>query len=229
MINKLAIIISILIVTSPIYSQSQKMAKLYTRYGVVIYGNIISIGEETVEYEQIFKDGKAEMWTVLKNTIYILIDENGLTLISNPELAEEYSEGAKRLVNKGIITEEKLDSLFITESELSKSSILKAPPIVRDYLKARVSNPDGEIGTAFFDIGTILPFDVPSGTERINNIFVAVGIPMSEQITISGGFQRSWSSNKDESLSNGSETFPAEGGSFSFQSFSMNIRFYIGR
>ena len=229
MIKQLAILISILLVTSPIYSQSQKMAKLYSIYGVIIYGNIISIGEEAVEFEQIDIDGKTQMWTLIRETIYLLIDENGSTLISNPELAEKYFERAKRLVKQGVITDENLESLIIAESELSESSNLKTPPIVQDYLKAKVFNPDGEIGTAFIDVGTILPLSVPSGTARVNNIFVAVGIPMSEQITIFGGIQRFSTSFKDEVVDLGFDNFVLKRESFSYNAISVKLRFYIGK
>ena len=179
---------------------SQEKATLYTRYGTISTGFILSMENNSLQFESIGEEGYSETYEVLFLTIYLLITDNDKILIHNPELKEEFESHG---------TKSPIDSMASTLAD--KTLIDNYSQILPDIKVVRAFNPDGEVGTAFIDLGAIQQLgDDP----KTRNIFALVVVPLSKKATLIGGFQRA-------STSFGNE-------SFGVNAVTLKIRLYIG-
>ena len=218
MIKRISIIIGILIIVNPLYSQSQKWAKLYTIHGAIIYGRIISVEPEIINFEQVDIKGKTKEWKVPRSNIFKLVDENGIILVSNPELEDIYLERFKRLVKMGIITEEELGPIAESDSKISEHKLDETPFTIHF---SQVDNPDGDVGTFFVDVGSSFFFggesDMGDVLKEDNNFNIGIGVPLSNSTTLFGEYQRVTSSTEVLNIKS----------SFSVNTLSVKLRFYF--
>ena len=168
-------ILLMLLMSSYIMAQ-EKTAKLYYKTGYVAKGEIIEIRRYFVKFKEIFDDGTSKTTSFRKRDIYLLTDSEGEVRISNPSLKRVF---------------ESMKNRNFTE-------------IRKNDFNSNI-NPDGIVGSLFIDLGVGSTLSeegqaasnselegnfIQSETASTQDFSIAFGLPVSEYITIFGGYQR---------------------------------------
>ncbi|TFB09802.1 hypothetical protein E3V36_05640 [Candidatus Marinimicrobia bacterium MT.SAG.2] len=83
--NVICIHVFLLMILTPLQAQSQELAKIYFKSGIVVEGIIVKIDEDSIIFREIQDSGEFYEWTVNKSRIFKLLSKSGEVLILNGE------------------------------------------------------------------------------------------------------------------------------------------------
>jgi len=83
--NVICIHVFLLMILTPLQAQSQELAKIYFKSGIVVEGIIVKIDEDSIIFREIQDSGEFYEWTVNKARIFKLLSKSGEVLILNGE------------------------------------------------------------------------------------------------------------------------------------------------
>ena len=91
----ISIYISLFLIFSPLQAQSKGRAKLYTKTGTIVGGNIIKIEENSIIFAELLNTGKLREQKVPNSMIYKLISPSGEVLIENVAFESEFKSNVE--------------------------------------------------------------------------------------------------------------------------------------
>lgn len=83
-----SLVLSVFAITH-LLAQPESVSTLYLQNGETAKGIVIEIGDEFVDFEEVFPDGVRARQKISKSNVYRLVSSDGQVLISNPRIKDE--------------------------------------------------------------------------------------------------------------------------------------------
>lgn len=175
----ISIYVSLFLVFSPGYAQSQENAKLYLKSGIVVEGSVVKINEDSIIFRELRDSGEFYESTVNNSMIFKLISQSGEVLILNHEFEDDFKEGEQRNKKLAIEFSKKRSQIRNVSWQISTSNGETLKAIMVQFIE------DDTLKIKFIDSANI-SYTKSVALEAVNEIRIKKKTRTSEY-TLRGG------------------------------------------